>query len=480
MPTANGINGHSNGDLTNGNAEIPVTKLLASFVANASHDQLTPAIREKVKEVVIDYIGVVVGAIDNADSSQPIYNAIVALQGQGNSGKCTVLAKGQPHMLPQYAGLINSTFGHSMDFDDTHTESTLHAGVTSISAAMTQAEVLGAKASIDDFMLAVSVGYEIICRIGRELGFFSYDKGFHNTGIAGIFGAVAAISVLKKLPASTIEMAFGLAGSKAAGSMQYLDNGSWNKRLHPGFAVHDAFMCISLAEAGVIGATRIIEGKMGFLQAYSPNPHKDMRRLTDGLGTDWIWLESSLKPYPACRMTHGFIEMSGNHGTNRGGKVLASDVNAITLTMSPSCFKLIGDPTPNKIHPNNVIDGQFSAYFQVANALVYGSATGLRAYQRLDDKDIYALSDKITVKIDPKMGGFAAHMAVEWADGTHEEKLQVHPLGEKQHPFTRDKVDEKFMSLAGPMYGKRKANEIIKTIDRIEQHSIEDLLVLLR
>ena len=479
MPSANGTNGHANGDLTNGNAEIPVTKLLASFAANASADQLTPEIREKVKEVVEDYIGVVVGAIDNADSSEPIYRAIVALQGQGNSGNCTVFAKGKPHMLPQYAGLINSAFGHSMDFDDTHTESTLHAGVTAISAAITQAEILGDKVAIDDFMIAVSVGYEVTCRVGRELGFFSYDLGFHNTGIAGIFGATATIAVLKKLPATTIEAAFGIAGSKAAGSMQYLDNGSWNKRLHPGFAVHDAFMSIALAEAGVIGATRIIEGKMGFLQAYSPNPNKDMRRLTGGLGTEWVWMASSLKPYPACRMTHGFIEMSGNHSTKRG-KVLASQVKAITLTMSPSCFKLIGDPAPNKIHPNNVIDGQFSAYFQVANALVYGSATGLRAYQRLDDKEIYALCDKITVKTDSKMGGFQAHMVIEWADGSKDATYQEHPLGETQHPFTKDKVDEKFMSLAAPVYGKGKAMEIVKMIDQLERHSIENLLVLLR
>lgn len=480
MASTNGTNGRHNGDLTNGNTEIPVTRLLASFAANGSSHQLTPEIRDKVKEVVIDYIGVVVGAIDNANSSEPIYKAIVTLQGQGNSGNCTVLAKGQPHMLPQYAGLLNSAFGHSMDFDDTHTESTLHAGVTAISAAMTQAEILGDKATVEDFMIAVSVGYEVTCRIGRELGFFSYDKGFHNTGIAGIFGAVAAISVLKKLSAQTIEMAFGIAGSKAAGSMQYLDNGSWNKRLHPGFAVHDAFMCISLAESGVIGATRIIEGKMGFLQAYSPNPNKDLRRLTGGLGTEWIWLESSLKPYPACRMTHGFIEMAGAQCTQRGSKILASDVNAITLTMSPSCYKLVGDPTPNKVHPINVIDGQFSAYFQTANALVYGSATGLRAYQRLDDKDINALCDKISVKTDGNMTGFAALMEINWADGKKEAKLQQHPLGEVQHPFTRDKVDEKFISLAGPVYGKGKANEIIKTIDRMEQHSIEDLLVLLR
>ena len=480
MPSANGVNGHTNGATTNGDAETPVTTLLVSFVANASTKQLTPEIREKVKEVVIDYIGVVVGAIDNADSSDPIYKAILAFQGPGNSGNCTVLGKGVPHMLPQYAGLVNSAFGHSMDFDDTHAEGTLHAGVTAISAAMTEAEVLGEKTTSEEFMLAVSIGYEVTCRIGRELGFFSYDRGFHNTSIAGIFGAVATIAVLKRLPAEVVEMAFGIAGSKAAGSMQYLDNGSWNKRLHPGFAVHDAFMSVALAEAGVIGATKIIEGKMGFLQAYSPNPHPDFRRLTEGLGTDWIWLSSSLKPYPACRMTHGFIEMSGNVNSKHNDKVSASDVKQITLTMSPSCFKLVGDPAPNKIHPINVIDGQFSAYFQTANALVYGSATGLKAYQRLQDKDINELCDKITVNIDKTMIGFEAKAKIEWADGRVEEIRQDYPLCELQHPFTRDKVDEKFLSLAGPVYGKSKARDIITTVDHIEDHSIEDLLVLLR
>jgi 2-methylcitrate dehydratase PrpD len=479
MAATNRIDGHSEG-ITNGHAEVPATQLLAQFVASASTKQLTQDIREKVKEVVIDYIGVVVGALDHADSSEPIYNAILALQGKGNKGSCTVLAKGDPHMLPQYAGLVNSAFGHSMDFDDTHADGTLHAGVTSISAAMTQAELLGDRASSEDFTLAVSVAYEITCRIGRELGFFAYDRGFHNTSIAGIFGAVAAIAVLKKLAAETIEHAFGLAGSKAAGSMQYLDNGSWNKRLHPGFAVHDAFMCVSLAEAGVIGATRIIEGKMGFLQAYSPNPNVDLHRLVDGLGSEWMWLRSSLKPFPACRMTHGFIEMCGNLNSQHGGRVTASDIKALTLNISPSCFKLIGDPTENKIHPQNVIDAQFSAYFQSANALVYGAWTGLKAYQKLSDKDINALCDKITVEKDPSMVSFQARMKMGWADGKVEDLRQDFPLAEVQHPFTRDRVDEKFLSLAAPVYGRGKARQIIDMVDSIERHSVEDLLELLR
>jgi len=474
-------NGHSNGG-TNGNtAQPPVTKLLATFVADARPSQLTTELREKIKEVLIDFVGVVVGALNNADSTEPIYKAIVALQGPGNNGSCTVLAKGKPHMLPQYAGLLNSAFGHSMDFDDTYAPGTLHAGVTAVSAALTQAELLGQSSDSEKFMLAIAVGYEVTCRIGRELGYEAYSRGMHNTSTAGIFGAVSAIAVLKGLSADVIEMAFGLAGSKAAGSMQYLDNGSWNKRLHPGFAVHDAFMCVSLAEAGVIGATRIIEGKMGFLHAYSPNPHKDLNRLVADLGTQWEWLKSSLKPYPACRMTHALIEISGNlHTSHNNSQVSPSDVEKIILTISSANFSLVGDPTPNKIHPENVIDAQFSAYYQVANALLYGSATGMQAYHKLSDADIHSLCDKISVQTDDSMKQFGAKLEITWADGKAETVEQAFPLGEEQHPFTRDRVDEKFLSLAGPVYGKGKAAEIIKLIDGLEQHSVEDLLKRLR
>lgn len=458
-----------------------MTKLLASFVADSKTTQLTQELREKVKEVLIDFVGVVVGALDNAESSEHIYKAIIALQGVGNTGNCSVLAKGKPHFLPQYAGLVNSAFGHSLDFDDTYAPGTLHAGVTAISAALAQAEVLGNESNSEWFMLAIAVGYEITCRLGRELGYEAYSRGMHNTSTAGIFGAVAAIAVLKQLPAETVEMAFGLAGSKAAGSMQYLDNGSWNKRLHPGFAVHDAFMCVSLAEAGVIGATRIIEGKMGFLNAYSPNPHKDLHRLVANLGSEWEWLRSSLKPFPACRMTHAFIEIAGNlHASHNNGQTSPSDIDHVVLTMSSANFSLIGDPTPNKRHPENVIDAQFSAYYQVANALLYGSATGMKAYHKLADPDIHAVCDKISVQTDDAVKQFGAKLQITWNGGRAETVEQAFPLGEAEHPFTRDRVDEKFMSLAGPVYGKGKATEIIKMIDGLEKHSVEDLLEKIR
>lgn len=473
-----------------GNSEkshVLATKVLAEHVATARQTTLLTVVAEKIKEVIVDYIGVVLGALEHCDSSKPIYEAILALQGGAITSKksCTVIGKGTPHFLPQYAALLNSAFGHSLDFDDTYTEGTIHAGVTVISAALTQAELLGSVATTADLMLAISIGYEINCRLARELGYEAYHRGFHNTSTAGIFGAVAAIAVLRKLSAMEIEMAWGLAGSKAAGSMQYLDNGSWNKRLHPGFAVHDAFMCVALVEHGVIGATNIIEGSAGFLQAYSPNSDKDLERLVRGFGEEWVWLNSSLKPYSACRMTHGFIELAGNirdkYLESRGRAPEPDDVDRITLSLSHFNYLLVGQATDNKIHPQNVIDAQFSAYYQVANALLYGSNTGLETYTKLDDRSISILSDKIKVEVDEKaFRGYPAHIRITWKNGSEEEHHQEHPLGESQHPFTKDKVAEKYLSLAEPLAGKQRATEILEVVYRLERHKVEDLVRLIQ
>lgn len=457
--------------------EIPVTNILATFVANAGPQILTNRMREALKEYLVDYIAVTLAASHSSDSTVAICNAVKALGGE--TGSSTVLGKGKTY-TPQYAGLLNAALGHSLDFDDTYAPGTLHAGVTAIAAALTQAELLGDGVDTDRFLLAVAVGYELTCRLGRELGNEAYARGFHNTSTAGIFGAVAVIAVLKNLSVDVIENAFGLAGSKASGSMQYLENGSWNKRLHPGFAVHDAFLCTGLAEAGVIGAAKIFEGPFGFLQGYSPKVDKDLIYLTSDLGKRWEFLQTSLKPYPACRMTHGFIEHAAKFGFDKG-QVTADEVKAITLSLSPNNVSVVGATTKNKIHPENMVDAQFSAYFTTANSFLFGSANGIRCYaeDRLSNPDIRQLCDKTTCVADNSLRQFGSKLRIDYENGTFDEVTIPYPLGEAQHPFTREQVDAKFLSLVSPVLGEERALVIRDTVNQIEKHQITELLLLL-
>ncbi|GAB1744521.1 hypothetical protein NU219Hw_g1792t1 [Hortaea werneckii] len=473
---------------------IPATSFLADFITTSKPTDLPAHVQEKVQELLIDYIGVTLGAIQHAGSTGAIIEAVNTLQGVspralalvaankgeraegGSGGYCSVIGQGpEQRWLPQYAGLLNAALGHSLDFDDTYAPGTLHAGVTAIPAALLGAEILldqtpstsGSSSTTtagtttttttigknpitaSAFLHAIALGYETTSLVGRELGYAAYKRGFHNTSTAGIFGSIATLAVLLQLSHAETVAAFGLAGSRAAGSMQYLANGAWNKRLHPGFAVHDAWMMTH-----------------GFIE------------MSGELGEEW----------GRSRIVDGKVSVGGRGSGNEGGTVgtarpLPEDIEGIELFMSPENFILIGDPTPNKRHPTNNIDAQFSAYFQVAHALLYGAKTGdMAAYSHLDDPGINVLTEKIVVRTDDGMKQFSARMKIRWNGGEAVERSQEFPLGEMEHPFTRERVVEKFHALADPEVGEERAREILRLVDGLAGGGtrIEDLIKSLR
>jgi 2-methylcitrate dehydratase PrpD len=456
-------------NLTDGaNADNGITKVLCSFVADAKYEDLQERHIAKLKDLIIDHVGISAGAAAVAESTESFLKAVFALR--GDSGQCTVYTKGK-RFSPQYAGFLNAAFSHSFDFDDTHAASILHPGATAIPAALAQAEV--SQCDGKTFLLGAAVGYEITTRIGRALNYGGYSRGFHNTATAGIFGAVAAISKIKGLSAPQIENAFGLALSKAAGSMQFLDNGSWNKRLHPGFAVHDAFLVVALAEADVLGATRPIEGRYGILHSYSTTSTAD--KLLEGLGSEWIFASTAMKPFPACRMTHSAIEVVSTVAKESQGKSLDS----IIVELSPGCFPIVGTEDPNKLQPKTVVDAQFSMYYQVAIAWLYGMDIGWKMYDKLADAEVLEWCKKVKVVINEAVLDLEARVRFNFADGSTRDEAIVHPLGEDEHPFSKDRVHGKFLGMTEVCYNDKTQRAILDTIESIDSHQVSDLLYLL-
>ncbi|KAK5090363.1 hypothetical protein LTR05_000535 [Lithohypha guttulata] len=477
-----------------------VTSTLAEFIASARPSLLNSTLREQLSECILDYLAVTAAGATLAPSSEPILKGTLAFNHNHTLPKgtgCTVITQGQTYP-PHIAALFNATYGHSLDFDDTHAESSLHAGVTAISTALAEAECQLRRSqnqsaiTSDDLLLSILLGYEITIRIGIALSTASYSRGFHNTSVAGIFGCAAVLSVLRRLPSSTIVNAFGLAGSKAAGSMQYLANGSHNKRLHAGFAAHDAFLCVSLAEAGVIGADAIIEGDLGLLQGYTDRDRADVDwdRLISNLGTKWEFQDSALKPYAGCRMTHGFVELADSLGKHiREGKFADKGVisngtldgiKKIRCIMPKANMILVGQKIPNKVHPENTVDAQFSAYYQVANAVVYGGTHDMAAYapERLKDEQIRGLCDKVECVVDESMRGMSCRMDVflQDEDGNTVEYVRrdvPEPLGERSHPFERQGVEKKFLGLMGQVYGQ-DSDRGRRVMERVEDLASKD------
>jgi 2-methylcitrate dehydratase PrpD len=141
---------------------------------------------------------------------------------------------------------------------------------------------------------------------------------------------------------------------------------------------------------------------------------------------------------------------------------------------------IVGRPLPNKIHPRNTVDAQFSAYYQLAVAWLDGNETGWGVYDRIDDKDISELLNNITVDAAEDLHGLAGRLEMHWEDGSTTIDTEKDPIGEISNPFTDEQLLQKLMSLAEPVYGNQKSKQIAELITKIDQwKNTKELMSLL-
>lgn len=426
------------------------TRTLARFVSELSCEAIPADVIARAERLVLDFFGNAARGGADADSSATMLAMLRRLSLDG-AGACTVIGSARTY-TPAIAALLNGTFSHSLDFDDTHAASSLHPSAPVVSAALAAAEMSGASGC--DFITAVIAGYEVCCRLGLALDPTAhYARGFHPTATAGVFGAAAAAGKLLGLDAEGIANAFGVAGSQAAGSLQFLVNGAWNKRYQVGAAAMNGLIAAMLALEGFKGATEAIEGRHGLLQGYSDGARTE--QAVAELGQTWETMKIGLKPYPSCRYTHaaldGILALRREHG------LAAADIAHLRIGLHPNGITLTGAPLEAKRRARTVVDGQFSMPFTAAVAVDQG-AFGWDDYKRLGDPALDAIADRVDVWADPSLEGrthpFGATLTMETAKGTFT-ALIADPSGEPETFPADAALDEKFTALAGPVLGER-------------------------
>ncbi|KAF2094593.1 2-methylcitrate dehydratase, partial [Rhizodiscina lignyota] len=444
------------------------TKTLAEFVANLKYSDISEDALSHLRLLLLDYIGVASAGATLAESTKPFLRAVGRLDTAG--GTATVFANDQK-WDPRYAALLNAAQSHSLDCDDTHIAAVLHPGAPIFSTALAEAETSPLKPSVEEFWVAVASGYEVAVRLGLAIGFGGHEKGFHTTATAGLYGAICALCVLRKHDVQKVEDAFGLAVSMCGGTQQFMQNGSWNKRLHPGFAAQSAFTAVAMAEEGVIGAAEPLEGRYGLLTCFGDGKgHWTMKPLKQ----HWELLGTAVKPWPACRFAHGQIELAGEMGEKSQGK----RVKSLTVKMGPSPYQIIGEPVEHKLRPKNIVEAQFSSYYQTAVAWLRGSKLGWKVYDLVGDSDVLEFITKITIDVDKSYDFLETAIDVEYEDGSKENRFLKAPKGEQVNPVTWEGEKEKFMGFAEAVYGENRCKEICDVVGKLEQHGISELMSL--
>ena len=453
---------------------LPLTEQLADFAAGLDSDRLPPAVVDRAKYFFLDYLGVAVrGSL--SESSRPVYALSNDL---GAGGSATLLGRGEPTAFP-YAALANGTAAHSLELDDTHQAGSIHLGVSVFSAALAVAEHLGASGPA--FLTAGVAGFEVAARLAMAVRPADhYARGFHPTATCGTFGATVAAAKLLGLDAVQCASALGIAGSQAAGSMEFLADGAWTKRLHPGWAAFSGIHAALLARNGFVGPRTVIEGRDGFLKAYGIAP--EPRKIEAGLGEDFQILHTAVKPHACCRYTQAPIDavlaLVHEHA------VTPDQVERVTIGMLETGIPVICEPADRKVRPANVVEAQFSLPFGVAVALVKRRA-GLHEFSdtMLHDAEIQRLMPKVGYVHDPALETNYPKEWPAWARITLCDRGEVfaqvrYPKGDPDNPLSWDELVAKYTELATAVWPAERAARVCAAVRRLE--TVADLRAVTR
>jgi 2-methylcitrate dehydratase PrpD len=417
--------------------QLPKTSLaeqLAERIVTLRTDMLPSAVRAKCEDLLIDVVGLCVTA-RNEDYVQSV---LVALD---DDGPCTAIGHARA-LSSAGAALVNGTAAHGEDFDDTFEGGPVHAGaviVPAVLAACERHKPDGAAA-----LLGIAVGSEIMCRLSTVVPKAVHKAGFHPTAIFGVMGAAAGVGAALGLNAKQIADALGIAGSMASGIIEYLAEGTWTKRMHPGWAAQSGIRAALLARAGFLGPRTVFEGVHGLFHGFAHTTKGDFAALDD-FGDAWVIETLAFKPYPCGTMAHPYIDCA-KRLVARGVK--PSDVKELVCEVAEGTVHRLWEPLAAKQRPPNGYAAKFATPFLLATGFVHGGV-GLDAFtaNAVHDADVLALAAKVRYVIDPDNpypNNFTGHIRAVLNDGTVIEERQPHFRGGAHEPLTRADLEEKF------------------------------------
>jgi len=442
-----------------------ITQELARYCHGLKFRQLPEEVVDRVKYFFLDFIGVACRG-SQEDSSQRMYRFIREM---GHRRKGGVIIGTKDRAFHLYSALANGTSAHAIEMDDVNNEGSLHPGVVVFPAALATSEMVGGAGK--KFIEAVVLGYEVMIRLGRALGAQnSYKRGFHPTGTCGSFGSSVVVSKIMGLKQEGMTSALGIAGSQAAGSMEYLAQGAWTKRFHPGWAALSGMVAAQLAQKGFRGPSSIIEGRDGFLHSYSDGA--DESKVLEGIGSQYEILRTSIKPHACCRYMQPPIDAILE--IVKENDLPPEKVEKVKVGILRAGAHLIAEPLKEKYSPQSIVDAQFSMPFGAAIAVLYRKA-GLGEFHlsKIRSEEVKRMMRRVECVTDPDLEKafpkqWCATAEILTKDGKRYFTKVEYCKGDPENPLSWDELIEKFHDLSSRFMTKERRLKIVDQVRGLE------------
>src|SRR6266487_2644444 len=366
-----------------------VAEILAHKVAALEPPRLPAPVREKCIDLGVDVIGLIVTA-----RREDYVRA--ALNGCDDDGPCTAIGHGRG-MSAAGAAFVNGTAAHGEDFDDTFEGGPVHAGAVIVPAVLAACERYHPDGP--SALLGIAVGVEVICRLSVVAPKAVHKAGFHPTAVFGAMAAAAAVGAALKLNPRQLVDALGIVGSMAGGIIEYLAEGAWTKRLHPGWAAQPGLRAARLARAGFLWPRTVMAGVHGLFHGFAHTTAGDYDALTGDFGARWVTPALAFKPYPCGTMTHPYIDCARRLAASG---IKAEEIKELVCEVGEGTVHRLWEPLAAKQRPANGYAGKFSTPYCIAAAFLRGNV-GLSDFSdaATSEPAIVALAKKVSYRIDP-------------------------------------------------------------------------------
>lgn len=442
--------------------EKTVSRKLAEFVLSMKLEDVPEAARKHGKLLLADTFGVAMSC-QNMPHARAVRNTVLGMK---SDPQASLWGTDEKADIAD-AVLYNACLIHGADFDDTHVGGIVHPSAVVVATAVTVGEAIGSNGH--DIYEAILCGWEVIVRLALAAKGRFHDIGYHATGILAPFASACITAKLMGDSVDVLTNALGICGSQSAALQEFLQDGTWAKKIHPGWGCHSAIYALSMARGGFLGPKKVFEGKFGMWMTHCGSAD-GLDTMFDDLGQVWHISEITAKLYPVCHMTHSFIDcMIRAMDENNFG---ADDIESVECRIESRCYSIVCTPREAKVRPTTDYMMRFSLPYVVAMAATaHGMGTAQVDLKYAEDPAIQALMDRIQcVDDDTKRnpGYFPGYMTIVLKDGRSFIMDQRYEMGTKQNPLDAEAVSRKLQDNLISLYTPQQIDTILGRVNDID------------